>query len=166
MGRFAGLSGIRTNQGGVYFLPGDYVVDIQAIKFFTNRKGQDTFVIEAKVVESTNEKREPGCVPSQVIVFREDILSTIMGNIKQFVGALLEIKDPDAYEEMPDLRIPGDTVEAATDRFWEQAIESLVSDAQPAKNMRIHLNVTNIKTKAEKDFGKHVWGPLVSMPAA
>jgi len=157
MGRFQGLGGIKTNQGGVYFLPGDYTVDIEEVKFFTSRKEKDTFVIQARVLESTNPERAPGCKPSQVIILRPDILATCMGNIKQFAAAILELEDPDAY----NAPFTVGTQEDANDQFWNETLEVLVSDDQPAKGIRIKLNITNIKTKEGKDFSKHVWGPVV-----
>jgi delta 1-pyrroline-5-carboxylate dehydrogenase len=165
MGRFAGLGGIKTNQGGLYFLPGDYEVMLEEIKFFLNRKKQDTFVVAAKVLKSTCSERAPGCKPSQVIILKEDILETVMGNIKQFAGAVLGIGDPDSFVADIDPSIPEDTPEAATDRFWEETLESLVSDEQPAKGVVIKLNVTTIKTRENKDFNKHVWGPVVEVAA-
>lgn len=164
MGRFAGLAGIKTNQGGLYYLPGDYDVELDEVKLIKARKGTECFIISAKVLTSTNEERQPGCKPSQVMVLREDILETVMGNIKQFAGAVLGIEDPDSYEAEIDPSIPDDTVEAATDRFWDEALELMISDEQPLKGMHIHLNCTNIQTKEKKDFTKHVWGPVLKQP--
>ena len=154
MGRFQGLSGIKTNQGGLYFLDGDYLVELDEVKMIVSRKKQDTWIVSGKVLESTNPQRAPGCKPSQVIVLKEEILETCMGNIKAFAAAVLGIVDPDAY--VPDLK-PGETPETAKDRFWDETLEALVSEAQPAKGLKIKLNVTTIKTKAGKDFGKHQW---------
>jgi hypothetical protein len=157
MGRFAGLGGIKTNQGGLHFQPGDYLVEIDEIKFLKNRKGQDCFIVGAKVLESSNPERAPGCRPSQVVVLRSDILETAWGNIKQFAGAIMGLEDPDSY-------VPEDGT--SIDDFWDQALEFMVADEQPMEGAKIHLNCTNIKTKAGNDFTKHIWGPLVSMPEA
>lgn len=167
MGRFQGLSGIKTNQGGLYFEPGDYLVELEETKFINNRKKIDCFIISGKVIESTNPARAPGCKPSQVITIREDILETCMGNVKQYAGAVLGIPDPDSYVAEVDPKIPNDTPEAATDRFWDEALEALVSDAQPARGIKIKLNVTAIEKKDQsksKFFNKHTWGPVVSVP--
>jgi hypothetical protein len=178
MGRFQGLAAVRTNQGSIYFLAGDYVVDLQEIKFITNRKRTECFIIAGKIVESTNPDRAPGTVASQVITIREDILATVMGNIKQFAGAVLGIQDPDGYlaEIDPTIQIPEivggvatgrllpDTPQDATDRFWDESLEAMVHDSQPCKGIRIRLNCTTIKTKEGKDFTKHIWGPTIDVP--
>jgi hypothetical protein len=167
MGRFQGLSGIKTNQGGLFFEPGNYTVDIDEVKFINNRKKVDCFIVAAKVIESDNPSRAPGCKPSQVITIREDILETCMGNIKAFAGAILGIPDPDGYVAEVDPKIAGDTPEAATDRFWDEALEALVSEAQPAKGIRIKLNVTAIEKRDQskgKYFNRHSWGPIVNVP--
>lgn len=156
MGRFSGVGGVTTNQGGLYFLEGDYLVEIDEVKMIQNRKKQDTFIIAAKVLESTNDQRKPGCKPSQVMVLRSDIIETILANIKQFAGAALEIDDPDNYE-------PEDGTSA--DEFWDSTLEYLVSDEQPLKGQKMRLNCSNIKTQAGKDFTKHVWGEVVEAAA-
>lgn len=153
MGRFVGLGGIRTNQGGLYFLKGDYEVTIDEVKFITNRKKKDCFIISARVDKSTNPDRAPGCKPSQVITIREDIRETCMSNVKQFASAILGIDDPDAYE-------PENGVDV--DQFWDDTLEQLVSDEQPAKGIKIKLNVTEILTKEGKPFSKHFWGPVIA----
>ena len=161
MGRFSMLAGIKTNQGGLYFEEGDYEVEIDEVKLIRTREGHDSFVISAKVEKSTNPQRAPGCKPSQVIALKEKILETAMGNVKQFAGAVLGILDPDSYLAECDPLIPGDTPEAATQRFWEESLELMVSDEQPCRGVRIHLNCTDIKTRTGGDFTKHVWGPLL-----
>ena len=152
MGRFKGLAGVKTNQGGLYFLEGDYLVELDEVKMIETRKKQDCWVVSAKVLESTNPQRAPGCKPSQVIVLREDILETCMGNIKAFAAAVLGIENPDAY-------VPEDG--KSVDEFWDSTLESMVADDQPLKGVKIKLNVTQIKTKSDKDFSKHSWGPVV-----
>ena len=148
MGRFSSLANVRTNQGGLYFLAGDYDVELDEVKLIDTRKGQEAFIISGKVLTSTNPDRAPGCKPSQVMVLKTEILETVMSNIKQFAGAALGIEDPDDYE--PE---EGKTLE----EFWDETLEAIVSDEQPLKGVKIHLNVSMIKTREGKDFSKHVW---------
>ncbi len=164
MGRFRGLAGIRTNQGGLYFLPGDYTVDINEVKFMESRKRKEVFIIGGTVVESTNAERAPGCKPSQVITIREDIFATVMGNIKNFAGATLGIDDPDAFVAPSAQGLEGEALTEAMDKFWDDFIELLVADDNYAKGMRLRLNCVNIQTKEKKDFTKHVWGARLSVP--
>lgn len=169
MGRFTGLSGIKTNAGSLYFLyPGNYVVDLEEVKFFNNRKGIDTFIVEAKVIASDNPDRLPGMICSQVISFKNpDAIQACLGDIKQFVGAALGIVDPNSYvaEIDPTGYQPGtqvaDTPEAATDRFWEEATEAFIAKEQPGRGARLHLNCYKIMVGKDKDqpFTKHRWAP-------
>lgn len=155
MGRFKGLSGIKTNQGGLYFLEGNYLVEILGIKFEKNRKKQDMFIVEGLVVESDNEARGPGCKPSQVITIKEEYAETAWGNIKQFAGCMLGIESPDDY-------VPADGT--PVDDFWDRSLEFMVSPQQPLKGTKVRLNCTQIETREKKPFTKHIWGPVVAWP--
>lgn len=155
MRRFKGISKIKTNQGGLYFLEGDYTVEIEAVKWQTNRKKQEQFIIEAKVVESTNPDRAPGCRPSHILTIREDIAETIWGNIKQAAGALMGLEDPDNF-------VPSEwDLDMDVDEFWETSLEEMVSKDNPYKGTIIKLNCATIQTREGNDFTKHVWGPVV-----
>lgn len=167
MGRFKGLAGVKTNQGGIYFLDGDYEVEFEECKFEHTRKG-DTWITKAKVIKSTNPERAPGVAPSWVVVLKPEYIDTCMGDIKGFAAAVLGINNPDAYvpEGGPEGERPEDK-KARTDKFWDDTLEYIVSDAQPLRGMRIGLNVVTIMTKKEKPFGKHTWkGPAVDPNAA
>ena len=158
MGRFSGLGGVKTNQGGLYFLEGDYVVSIEEVKMIVNRNKQDTFIVSATVLESSCPSRAPGCRPSQVIVLKDGAnLATLWGNIKQFSGALLGITDPDSY-------VPEDGT--SVEDFWDQAMEFAVSEDQPMQGHKMRLTCSMILTKANKPFTKHVWAPYTEADAA
>lgn len=157
MGRWSDIAKVKTNQGGLYFLPGDYVVDIKETKLITNRRGIDCFIVSAKVVTSTCPEREVGCEPSQVIQLRRDILETAMANIKQFVASCVGLDNPDEY--LPEQE-PGESEDEAKARWWEETMDEVV-EGNPFQGIRIRLNVTQIKTREGNDFSKHVWGPTV-----
>jgi hypothetical protein len=160
MGRFAGLGGIRTNTGGVFFVDGDFLVDLTEVKFIKNRKNIDCFIVAGAIVSSTSPDRIPGTVCSQVIALSPDYYETAMGNIKQFASAVLGIESPDTYVADVDPTIVGDTPAEATDRFWDEALEALIADEQPAKGLRLRLNCVTIITKTnKKPFLKHFWSP-------
>lgn len=161
MGRFSGLAGIKTNAGGLYFLEGDYLVELSEVKFQVNRKKQEQFIVAGKVLESTNPARAPGCKPSQVITIMEEYLETCWGNVKQFAGAVMGLSDPDAYVAEAN---PGESPEEAAKRFWDESIEYMISEEQPLRGTKIRLNVTKIKKKDTSKgefFSKHVWGPVI-----
>jgi len=171
MGRFGNLAGVRTNGSGIYFEQGDYDVRIDKIKFNDDtRTGEDAFIIETTVVRSDNPTRAPGCKPSQVITLKKQYLETCLGDVKQFVGAMLEIEDPDSYNEPIDVvdqitaqQMGCDLQTAANNRFWEQAIDMLCSEENPGRGTLIHVNCTIRPGKKDptKSFTKHVWGPVL-----
>jgi hypothetical protein len=156
MGRFAGLGNIRTNQGGLYFEPGNYVVDVQEQKFLRGNDGLENFITAATIVESDNPARTPGQTPSQVIKIRPQHAATCYGDIKQNVGAMLDITNPDEY--LPPIQ-PGMTQEESTDAFWDRAVEAVVSPMQPTRGKRMRLSCYHKTTKTGGLFTKHVWAP-------
>lgn len=170
MGRFAGLAGVRTNAGGIFFEPGNYVVKLGTVDFKSTRKG-DAFIVETEVVESDCASRGAGSRPSYVVMIKREYFETCMGDIKAFAAAILGIDNADAYNDpvteadrknTPQGQDPQIT---ANNRFWEEALEYLVSPSQPSKGTTIRVNCTLRTTKAGKVFTKHIWGPIVA-PAA
>jgi len=173
MGRFPSLAGIKTNQGGIYWEEGNYVNDLREIKIEDTRKGL-CFIIVGKIVQSDNPNRKPGTVCSQVIKLSGEFLETYLGNVKQFIAALLDIDNPDEYVAplhpsgyQPGVSAPNgqpmpDTPEAATGRFWDEAMEFITSQEQPCTGTLIALNCTTIITKKEnRPYTKHRWGPKI-----
>jgi hypothetical protein len=166
MGRFAGLAGIRTNAGGIFYEPGNYLVRLGKIDFKSTRKG-DTFIVETEIVESDCATRGPGSKPSYVVVVKREYFETCMGDIKAFAGAVLGIDDVDGYQESitaddrANTPLGQDPLVTATNRFWESVLEELVGPTQPCKGMLIRLNCTMRTTEKGKLFTKHVWGPAV-----
>jgi hypothetical protein len=153
-------------------MEGDYLVELDEVKLMINRKRQKTFIISGKVLESTNPMRAPGCKPSQVMIIKDDIAETVYGNIKQFAGAILGLEDPDSYVPEEARHLVGRTDQAsqealagAIDRFWDESLEYMINDAQPLRGTRIRLNCVQIETREKKPFTKHVWGPVVALPA-
>lgn len=146
-GLFRGLGDAKISRGGLYFLPGNYVVEIQKVTTTrSQRDRKDYFIIEAKVLESDNPERKPGMVPSQAI----DI-GNIMGfpNIKGFLAAANGI-DP-ADEAAVEEALGGDKA--------EETAEYAASDENPLAGMVLGLECFNIKTREGNDFTKHVWKP-------
>lgn len=176
MGRFSRLGQVKTNAGGLYFLKSreeggqvdqaNYLVCLDEIKLIEANAGHDTFIISAIVEESDNPERKVGCKPSQVIPLKPgNFLDTYLGNVKAAAAAFNEVQNPDDFVAEVDPKIPGDTPESATERYWDELLEFITSDEQPLKGMRVRLNCTTIVTKGKKQpFTKHTWGEVVSRP--
>ena len=147
-GRFAGLSKVRTNQGGLYYEPGNYRIKIDLIKFQMNRKRKEQIIVETTCRKSDNATRPAGCQPSYVITLDPEYFDTAMGDVKRLLATLLGISDPDSY--VPD---DGQDVDA----FWDGAVEDMISDAQPFKDTELDLTVVHRTTKSGGTFSVHTW---------
>lgn len=146
-GLFQGLGKAKISRGGLYFQPGEYVVDIERVTTVrSQRDKKDFFIIEATIVESDCPELKPGMQPSQAI----DI-DNIMGfpNIKGFLAAAngIDPSDEAAVEE------------ALGEDKAEEAAEYAASEENPLKGLRLRLTCFNIQTKKGSDFTKHVWKP-------
>lgn len=150
MGRFKGMSGVKTSRGGSYFQEGDHLVEVLAVKMIETRAGDDCFIVEGRVLESTS--MTEGVVAAWVNTIQKRYLETIFGNIKAFAAEFLGIDDPDSYE-------PDDGTDV--DDFWDESLEYMCSEEQPLKGAQIRLSCAMVKTKNNTDFTKHFWGPVV-----
>lgn len=147
-GRFAGLSKVRTNQGGLYYEPGTYLVEVNLIKFQLNRKRKEQIIVETTCLGSNNALRPAGCQPSWVVTLDPEYFDTAMGDVKRFIATLLGIPDADSY-------VPDDGTDV--DEFWEDAVEDAVSDSQPHKGVKLNLTVVQRATKKGGTFSVHTW---------
>ena len=158
MGLFSGIAGAKVGQGGVYFVankgpghtdetpawePAQYRVQIKKIEVINSRKGDDLFIVEAKVLESDCPERKAGVSASWVVNLKQD---AALGNIKGFIAAANGI-DPGNEEEVN---------EAVT----EEVCELVVGKDQPLAGDEIALTCVMIKTRAGKDFTLHQWKPV------
>ena len=142
MGLFSGIGDAQVGQGGVYFLPGEYVVEI--IKCFTmrSRKREDLFIAECLIKESNNPERRPGSKASWVVNFKQD---AALGNIKGFVAACSGISPSNQK-----------AVDAEVD---EESCEYAVDDDNPLAGTLLSLSAVNKITRAGNDFTLHMWEP-------
>jgi hypothetical protein len=134
MGLFAKkIAEAKENSGGVYWLPGQYVVEIAKVAVVEGRKGDEFFVVEGKNIQSNNPERPVGATCSWVV---NTDLDAAPGNIKQFISAAGQC---DASE------------------VDEDSVEASISSDNPLCGEKVSLTVVTIKTKAGNDFSKHVW---------
>lgn len=158
MGLFSSVEQADVTGGGVYFLPGEYVVEIDKVKTVrSQRNNKDYWIVETTILESDNEERPADSHASQVV----DI-SNIMGpvNIKAFVAAAsgIDPQDPEVNEKLVA------TWEELTEQ--ELSIEQICElicdeDENPLQGLKLHLECRNIKTRSTgNDFTKHFWSPM------
>jgi hypothetical protein len=135
MGMFAGIKESKTQEGGVYFLPGLYVVRIDKVKVGETRKEEQFFVVETTILESDNPERRPGSSCSWMTLDRFD---GFLGSVKSFVAVATD-SDPDEVDEA--------------------GVEMLVSNANPLMGTILRVEALNIKTRSQRDFTKVTFKP-------
>lgn len=149
MGLFGGIKGQRGSQGGVYFLPGNYVVEIQRCKTGKTRKEIDFFVAECKIVESDNPERKPGSSASFMVTLDKD---PALGNIADFMRMGMWLQGRAAG--LDDLPPEADGIE-----LDEGDADEICGEDNPFVGMEMGLEAYNKPTKAGNDFTRHKWLP-------
>lgn len=134
---FSGVDDAEVFEGGVYFLPGVYTVEIRECKGVTSRKRQDLYIVECKILKSSNPLREAGTRASWCVNMSNDSWKS---NLKKFAIAV------NGGEE--DLGSVKDFLMAS------------ISAANPVKGEQLELVCTQITTRAGMPFTKHEWSPL------
>jgi hypothetical protein len=149
MGLFKDIKGARGTKGGLYFVPGNYLVLINRCKLGETRKGIDFFVAETKVVWSDVEERKPGSEPSYMVTMDKD---PALGNVADFMRAGLACK---AVQQL------GATIEDIGEideiELSEEEAEEIVGEANPLAGVVMALNAFNKPTAAGKDFTRVKW---------
>lgn len=133
MGIFGGIKDAQYSDGGVYILPGVFRVKITKVLYKKTRKGQDAFIVEMEVVESTRQDRPVGSTMSWMVTLDKE---PALGNIKQFLA---------------------ETAEADMSAITEEVVEAAISAAQPFANRFVRCSANEITTKAGRPFTKVKW---------
>lgn len=142
MGLFSGIEEAKVGAGGVYFLEGNYKVEVVKVFAMKSRKKDDLFIVETKILDSDNPKRKAGTSCSWVVNLKQE---AALGNIKGFIAAANEIDPADA--------------DKVNEEVNEEAVEFACSEANPLVGVLLDLECVEIKTRANKDFTLHKWSP-------
>ena len=142
MGLFDNIGDAQVGQGGIYFLPGNYVVEVLRCFTMRSRKREDLFFVECQIHWSDNPERKAGTKASWVVNFKQD---AALGNIKGFVAATqgIDPADNNAVNEAIDVEV----------------CEYAVDGDNPLAGTKLSLQCTNIVTRAGNDFTLHRWEP-------
>jgi len=137
MGIFGNIGNAKYSDGGVYVLPGVYRCEILKCVYMKTRKGQDAFIVELKVLESTNKDRLPGSTMSWMVTLDKE---PALGNIKQFLSEACETN-----------------MDAITEQVVEACIAENGPQPQPLAGRMVRCSATEITTKANRPFTKVKW---------
>jgi len=132
-----------STKGGVYFTEGIYEVEVLKVQMIKSRKNESFFCVSTKIAKAEGAKAlAPGMEVSWMAKVGTDMF---MPNTKQFLTA--------AYSEA--LETPH-----TEDQIGEAEAEASVGEENPLGGTYLRLTVIPIKTRAGKDFSKHVWAPI------
>lgn len=145
MGIFGKISEAKFSDGGVYLLPGVYLLKVRSCKQIRARAGFDAVVVEFEVVKSSNQERLPGSIVNWMVKLDPAYLETALGNIKQFMASVANC-DMNA--------------------ITEQVAEVFTSDKSPLPGRLVRASAVNIKTKRGSDFTKVKYFPETAGEAA
>lgn len=141
MGRFgSAVRGSTFNAGGAFFEPGDFVVRVDAVRYFTTRKDEDAVVIECTILESNNPRFKLGSPVSQMMMKRHESFG---GNMAQFVAVATGVE----MEEITSMS--EDEIDAE--------FEKVVAADNPLAGTILGVQVFMTQTKKKTDFTKVVW---------
>lgn len=132
MGRFSGIENAQMSEGGVFFLPGNYLARIDTVKTKTSRKNDLLFIIETTILWSDVPERRRGSSCTQMYKAGDAFL----GNVKHFCSVANDC-DPSEVDDA--------------------GVELVCGDENPLQGTILRLQAVNIKTKALNDFTKVIW---------
>ncbi len=131
MGVFGGIESAKFSEGGSYILTGVHRLEVDSCKHIKTKDGIDAFVVEFKILESSNEKHIPGSLASHMIQIKPN--TPALGNISQFLQTALSK--------------PGEPVLAAA--ITEEVVLFATSEKNPLHGYIVRAVGTEIKTKGK-----------------
>lgn len=162
MGILGGVGGAKGSEGGVYFLPGNYLAEIQRCKLAATRKKRDFFVAEFKIVKSDNPERKPGALVSFMVMLDKDddeAYRMQLGNVADFmrVGLSAFAKQTENVDMKPeDVPLDDETAEV-----------KVCGQENMLAGTLLDVHAFNKPTKAGTDFTHHKWSvPVAAAPTA
>lgn len=129
-GLFSGMEKAQYFDSGKYVAPGLYKTEVQRVKQGVTRQKRPFFVVEMKVLETSNKEHPVGTDMTWMAMLDQD---AALGNIKHFISIAAD-----------------KPLEAVTEEDAEEA----VAEENPFAGITLRVMAVNILTKAKKDFTK------------
>ena len=139
MGVFDKIGEATFSEGGNYFRPGAYDLEIVKVKQDQTRKNHDFVAVDCKILGTTSDMH----IGEIGNWFTSNQHDSFLGNVKQFCYALLSSSGSvDANSITPEI------------------VESICKDNGAAVvGSRIRLQVTQVSTQKGGTFSRHTWLP-------
>lgn len=154
--RFGGVGNAKLNERGEFLEEGEYELEIKRCSWFESRKKEEFYVVEFKVLESTNARHAAGLDRNWMPKMNQD---TSDANLKGFIIACLGIDRTDKT-----------AIEKVEDSLQDALAESLDDPTDPdcknaLKGIRVHASVKKTMTKPDaanpngRPFNVHTFSP-------
>lgn len=147
--------------GGFYYTDGSYESEITAVKIIQTRSKGPMFLVETKVLESTNPSIPAGSRPSIAQMLQGDAADVAPQNIKMFMCAAAGL---DIFSQNDAKAIAGQN--------WTLFGDSALADDQPLVGFRIAIEAATTESKKKKNqdgtpkqFTKMKFTPAKSLTA-
>lgn len=161
MGIGSRIATAKAYESGVYLKPDvQALLEVTALKVFTNRHKEECFVAEFNILESAHKDgaHPPGTTCSWMVNFKNPSSD---GNVQKFFECLFDIEIEKIPEEMWKGKPGKTTLEMQQSAFGEMVDEALDEKTQPAVGSLIRVDTRTIVTREKKeDFTLHVWTPV------
>lgn len=114
------LGDARGTQGGLYFVPGNYIAQIQRCKMIETRDKDEAFIAEFKVLETDVEdvSLKPGAQPSYFVNMDGKFPALSLGNVADLMRAglaSLAEQHGEEHEPQDEIEITDDIADAITE---------------------------------------------------
>lgn len=153
MGLFEDIDKAKGTEGGNYFKPGTYVVQVQKCKQDKTRNDKEFFAADCKIMASNNEEMPVGASASFFILF-DEYPDLSLGNVADFMRAGLcsFVIQKEVEQELPKDHndLPLDEVTADTISGEENILAGIL----------VNVEAYNKTTKKGNDFTRYKWSPI------
>jgi hypothetical protein len=152
MGIFKRIHEVARTQGGQFFLPGNYVVQVLRVKHQESRvsAAKSWFIVETRILESDNPDVKVNSEPSWMVALPGDWPDLALGNVKDFILA--------GYEGLA--RFHGETGWPEEDEINEEHVEAVAGREQLFAGLRLTAKAFNKRTRKDAEFTRVKWGVI------
>jgi hypothetical protein len=144
------INDARGTQGGLYFVPGNYIAQIQRCKMIETRDKDEAFVCEFKVIETDVEDKnlKPGSQPSYFVNMDGKFPDLSLGNVADIMRAGLA----SLAEQHGEEHEPQDEIE-----ITDEIADAITEEQNLLAGVFLQVYAFNKPTRENKPFTRIKW---------